>query len=494
VGTSTRRDERVGLVVLAAGAGTRMRSLVPKPLHTVAGVPMVARVLRAGEGARPDNRVLVVGPETTDLTQWLDCADEIVTVVQDSPRGTGDAAQRALGALPQVDRLVILYSDHPLLEPSTVAKLLDGLRESGARVAILTATVQDAAGYGRVVRDGDRRPVGIAERRDDDAGMRTGPTEINAGLMALDAHWARRMLPRLHPSGATGELYLTDLVSIAVTEAENSAQWPVTTVAGEPDDALGVNDRAELSRAEARAWERKRQRLMREGVTMRLPETIAIDEDVQIGGDTVILPYSQLSGATIVGSGCVIGPSAVIVGCRLGDRVIVRSSTVENSVIADDADVGPYSHVRAGSEIGPRAHVGNFAEIKNARLASGVKVGHFSYIGDAAVGEEANIGAGTVTANFDGARKHQTDIGARAFIGSDTILRAPVSVGDDARTGAGSVVTKDVPDGATVVGVPARVVAPRSESRGTKSRRREEEPRHSSTSRLLDFSTAQEEG
>ena len=226
---------------------------------------------------------------------------------------------------------------------------------------------------------------------------------------------------------------------------------------------------------------------------MRLPETIAIDEDVQIGADTVLLPYSQLSGATVVGSACVIGPAAVIVNSRLGDRVIVRSSTVENSAIADDADVGPYSHVRAGSEIGPRSHVGNFAEIKNARLASRVKVGHFSYIGDAAIGEETNIGAGTVTANFDGTHKHQTDIGARAFIGSDTILRAPISVGDDARTGAGSVVTKNVPDGATVVGVPARVVAPRSKSSSTKSRSREEESRHFSTPRLLDSSTPQEE-
>jgi bifunctional UDP-N-acetylglucosamine pyrophosphorylase/glucosamine-1-phosphate N-acetyltransferase len=227
---------------------------------------------------------------------------------------------------------------------------------------------------------------------------------------------------------------------------------------------------------------------------MRLPETIAVDEDVQIGGDTVILPHSQLSGATVVGSDCVIGPSSVVVSSRLGDRVIVRSSTVENSAIADDADVGPYSHVRAGSEIGPRAHVGNFAELKNARLAAGVKVGHFSYIGDAAIGEEANIGAGTVTANFDGARKHQTDIGARAFIGSDTILRAPIRIGDDARTGAGSVVTRNVPDGATVVGVPARLIATQSKSSDTKSSSREEEPRHSSTSRLHDFPTSEEEG
>jgi bifunctional UDP-N-acetylglucosamine pyrophosphorylase/glucosamine-1-phosphate N-acetyltransferase len=460
VGISPRQDERVGLVVLAAGTGTRMCSLIPKPLHTVAGIPMVARVLRAGNGARPDARVLVVGRQVPDLARRLDPPDDILTLVQDPPRGTADAVKRALSALPEVDRLVVLYCDHPLLEPATVVKLLAGLRASGARVAILTAIVEDPAGYGRIVRDADGRPVGIAERRDDDAGMRIGPTEINAGLMALDAHWARGALDQVHPSGATGELYLTDLVSIAVAAADCHQPWPVTAVAGELDDALGVNDRADLSRAETRAWQRKRQRLMQEGVTMRLPETIIIDEDVRVGGDTVILPHSQLSGATVVGSGCVIGPSAVIVGSRIGDRVIVRSSTVEDSEIADDADVGPYSHVRAGSEIGPRAHVGNFAEIKNALLASGVKVGHFSYIGDAAIGEETNIGAGTVTANFDGTRKHQTDIGARAFIGSDTILRAPISIGDDARTGAGSVVTKDVPNGATVVGVPARLITP----------------------------------
>ena len=445
--------------MLAAGAGTRMRSLLPKPMHTVAGVPMVARVLRAGDGARPDARVLVVGPQFADLAGRLESSDGIVTVIQDRPCGTGDAVKHALTALPEVDRLVVLYSDHPLLEPSTVAKLLEGLRASGAKAAVLTAILDDPAGYGRIVRDADRRPLGIAERRDDDAGMRVGPTEINAGLMALDAHWARQALHQIQPSGATGELYLTDLVSIAVAGAQDSEPWPVAAVTGEPDDALGVNDRADLERAESRAWERKRQRLMREGVTMRLPETIVIDEDVRVGGDTVILPNSHITGTTVIGTGCVIGPSAVIVGSRLGDRVIVHSSTVEDSTIADDADVGPYSHVRAGSEIGPRAHVGNFAEIKNAHLASGVKVGHFSYIGDAAVGAETNIGAGTVTANFDGARKHRTDIGARAFIGSDTILRAPINVGDDARTGAGSVVTRNVPDGATVVGVPARLIA-----------------------------------
>jgi len=389
---------------------------------------MVSRVLRAGQGARPDSVVLVVGRETLDLARRVDSELDIITAVQDPPRGTGDAVKCALAALRDVDWLVVLYSDHPLLELSTVAKLLEGVRGSGARMAILTATLPDPAAYGRILRDGGQRPVGIAERRDDDASMRIGPTEINAGQMALDAHWARRALDQVRPSGATGEVYLTDLVPIAIAEAQDDAPWPVAVVWGSPDDAMGVNDRVDLAHAESRAWERKRQRLMREGVTIRLPETIAIDEDVEIGGDTVILPHSQLSGGTVVGSGCVIGPSAVIVNSRLGDRVIVRSSTIEHSVIAEDADVGPYSHVRAGSEIGPRAHVGNFAEIKNARLGPGVKMGHFSYIGDAAIGEETNIGAGTVTANFDGARKHQTSIGARRIVSLPMKARAPTTV------------------------------------------------------------------
>ena len=419
---------------------------------------MVERVIRAGYGARPDDLVLVVSPETAGPVAELALAAGAGTIVQDPPRGTGDAVRIGLATLPDADCLVVLYSDHPLLQPASVARLLDGHRESGANLTVLTATLPDPAGYGRILRDEHGRLVGIAERRDDDASRRTGPTEVNSGMMALDAHWARKSLVRVQPSEATGELYLTDLVAIAVAEARGDVPWPVATVTGNPDDALGVNDRLDLTRAESRVWERKRETLMRSGITMRLPETITIDEDVSVAADTVILPNTQLLGKTSIGSGCVIGPSAVIENSRLGDRVIVRSSTIEDSEIADDTDVGPYSHLRAGTQIGPHAHIGNFAEIKNARLAAGVKVGHFSYIGDASIGEDTNVGAGTVTANFDGARKHTTDIGARAFIGSDTVLRAPVRVGDDSRTGAGSVVTKDVPDGATVVGVPARVV------------------------------------
>jgi bifunctional UDP-N-acetylglucosamine pyrophosphorylase/glucosamine-1-phosphate N-acetyltransferase len=333
----------------------------------------------------------------------------------------------------------------------------------------LGATLVDPAGYGRIVRDDVGRPLAIAEQRDDDPAKRSGPTEINSGMMALDAHWARAALRHLRPSSATGELYLTELLSLAAAEAADAAPWPVAVVAGSADDALGVNDRIDLARAESRAWERKRERLMRAGVTMRLPETIVIDEDVRVGADSVILPHSQLLSATVVGEGCLIGPAAVLHNARIGNRVIVRSSTITDSQVADDSDVGPYAHLRGGSEIGPRSHIGNFAELKNARLDASVKVGHFSYLGDASIGEETNIGAGTVTANFDGVDKHRTEIGARAFIGSDSILRAPIRIGENARTGAGSVVTKDVAAGATVVGVPARVVrrGPAASNRST---------------------------
>ena len=458
MGTSEPSEERLALIVLAAGAGTRMRSATPKPLHPVAGIPMVERVLRAGAAAHPDRTAIVVSPETAPIVRHLPGAGKILSVLQNPARGTGDAVRLALATLPDVDRAIVLYSDHPLLEPRTITRLLDGARSSRARVTVLSVLLSDAAGFGRIVRDGAGRVTRIVERKDDDPVRRQGLTEINSGMMVLDARWALPVLESLPPSPATGEIYLTEIVNAATHGAAPGEPWPVAAITGEPDDAIGVNDRLDLALAESRAWERKRGRLMRAGVTMRLPETITIDEDVIVGPDTVILPHSALLGETVIGEACVIGPAAVIENSRLGDRVIVRSSTVEDSRIADETDVGPYAHLRGGSEIGPRVHIGNFAELKNARLAAGVKVGHFSYIGDATLGAETNVGAGTITANFDGRNKHRTEIGARAFIGSDTILRAPVRLGDGARTGAGSVVTKDVPAGATVVGVPARIV------------------------------------
>jgi bifunctional UDP-N-acetylglucosamine pyrophosphorylase/glucosamine-1-phosphate N-acetyltransferase len=464
---SATGGDGVALVLLAAGQGTRMRSALPKPLHPVAGLPMVSHVLRAGAGARPDRTVLVVGRETRDLVDRLGADPPPASVLQDPPLGTGDAVRRALDAVGDAAWIVVLYADHPLLTAAAVERLVSGARAARARVTVLTALLPDAAAYGRIDRDPDGHPTRIVERKEDEPARRVGPTEINSGMMVLDAAWARDALARLRPSTASGEYYLTDLVALAVADGVGpSGAWPVATVAAEAEVALGVNDRVELAAADAVARDRIRRRLMLAGVTLVGPETIFVDEGVTVGAETTILPFSCLSGGTVVGAGCTIGPHAVVVDSRIGDGVVVQSSTVEASTIADGADVGPYAHLRAGTEIGPRVHVGNYAELKNARLAEGVKVGHFCYLGDVTIGAETNIGAGTVVANFDGARKHQTEIGADAFIGSDTVLRAPVRVGDRARTGAGSVVTRDVPDDALAIGVPARIRGQRDKGKG----------------------------
>ena len=453
----------VAVVVLAAGHGTRMRSTVPKPLHPVAGLPMVLHVLRAAEGAAPAVTALVVAPGLDGLAARLGLAETVRTVVQDPPLGTGHALRCTLPALGEAAWIVALFVDHPLLTAAVVHELAGGALASRARVTSLTCRLPAAGAYGRIVRDDRGRPVRIVERKDDVEAERAGPAEINSGMMVLDAAWARTALPRLQPSPATGEFYMTDLVALAVADGPTpDGAWPVATVEAEPAVSLGINDRAQLAEADRFARDRIRRRLMLGGVTLVGPETIFVDEDVVVGPDTTLLPHTILRGATVIGPRCVVGPHAVIDDGRLAADVIVRSSTIEQSSIESGSDVGPYAHLRGGTEIGPRVHIGNYAELKNARLAADVKVGHFSYLGDATVGANANIGAGTVTANFDGVHKHRTEIGANAFVGSDTILRAPVRVGDGATTGAGSVLTKDVPDGATAVGVPARVVRTRS--------------------------------
>ncbi|HEX5497888.1 MAG TPA: bifunctional UDP-N-acetylglucosamine diphosphorylase/glucosamine-1-phosphate N-acetyltransferase GlmU [Thermomicrobiales bacterium] len=457
-GTATPADDAVAVVILAAGAGSRMRSALPKPLHPVAGLPMAAHVVDAAAGAAPGRTILVVGPQTRDLAARLGLADDLITVVQETPRGTGDAVRVALPAVGDARCVVVLYADHPLLEAKTVASLVETARTSGARATILTTTLDDAAGYGRIARDAAGNVTRIVERADDDLALRAGRVEINSGMMALDADWARAALASLAPSPATGEFYLTDLVARAVSEHAAGAAWPVATVEGPDDVARGVNDRIELAEADGRLRRRIRDTLMRAGVSFVGPQTSFIDARVGIGPDTTIHPFTIVAAGTTIGAGCEIGPHAVIRGSRIGDGVTLRGATLDGAIVGAGADVGPYSHLRPGSTLGERVHIGNYVEVKNSRLGDDAKSGHFSYLGDADIGPGANIGAGTITANYDGERKHPTVIGARAFIGSDTILRAPVTIGDDARTGAGSVVTKDVPAGATAVGVPARIV------------------------------------
>ncbi|MFM8594461.1 MAG: bifunctional UDP-N-acetylglucosamine diphosphorylase/glucosamine-1-phosphate N-acetyltransferase GlmU, partial [Chloroflexota bacterium] len=425
-----------------------MRSSTPKPLHPIAGIPMVTHVIRAASTVEPEAMVVVVSPDLVDIAQRLDMVGRITTAVQEQPLGTGDAMRAALPVIGGAEWLLVFFADHPRLDGETVRLLLDGAVASRAKVTVLTSVVGRATQYGRIDRDDEGRVLRIVESKDDDPSTRTGAVEINSGMMAIDAAWAKAALPHLSPSSTTGEFYLTELIELAVSGSRRPDEpWPVSTVQAEPHVALGINDRVELAAADAAIRQGIRERLMRSGVTLIGPETVFIDEDVTIGADTTVMPFTVLTGATAIGRECVIGPSATIIGSEIGDRVQVRASTIEFSVIGEGSDCGPYAHVRAGTVLAPGVHIGNFAEIKNSELAESVKVGHFSYVGDATVGARTNIGAGTVTANYDGQAKHRTVIGKDAFIGSDTILRAPVSVGDGARTGAGSVVTEDVAPG-----------------------------------------------
>jgi bifunctional UDP-N-acetylglucosamine pyrophosphorylase/glucosamine-1-phosphate N-acetyltransferase len=301
----------------------------------------------------------------------------------------------------------------------------------------------------------------IVEAKNDVASARHGRTEINSGIMVLEAEWARGALERLPVDQVTGEYLLTDLVAMAAAEHRPGEAWPIATVEAPETVSIGINDRVQQAEADTIVREQTRERLMLAGVSMIGPETIFIDEQVQIGADTVLLPGTILLGDTVIGSGCRIGPHTVLDHAQIGDDVTITSSTIEHSRMEDGSNAGPYAHIRGGSIVGEDVHIGNFAELKNTTMGRGAKSGHFSYLGDATIGDRVNIGAGSITANYDGVQKHQTVIGEDVFIGSDTVLVAPVTVEQDARTGAGSVVTRDVAAGTTVVGVPARPIASR---------------------------------
>ena len=455
--TTTRLGlDNVAVAVLAAGRGTRMKSGTPKHLHSVGGIPIVERVIRAGLAVEPDQLVAVVSPVLADLPAILGMSGAFTTTIQTIADGTAGAVRCALEALQPCRWLISLLGDSPLLTGDTVAVLLAGARRSGAKVTVLTCDLPDASTYGRIERNDAGDPVGIIELKNDDPLFRQGRTEINSGIMVLDAAWATGVLARMTRNETTNEFLLTDLVAIAVEERAAGEPWPVSTVAAVPDIALGVNDRRDLMAADAAARRLTRDRLLDTGVTIIGGESVVVDETVTVGPDTVLMPFTVITGKTTIGSGCTIGPGTVLHDAVIADRVTVRSSTVTASSIGEDSDVGPYAHVRAGCRIGSRVHIGTSAELKNSVVGDDSKSGHFSYLGDATLGRDVNIGAGTITANFDGEMKHVTTIGDRAFIGSDTVLVAPVTVGQGAATGAGSVVTRNVEPGSTVIGVPAR--------------------------------------
>jgi bifunctional UDP-N-acetylglucosamine pyrophosphorylase / glucosamine-1-phosphate N-acetyltransferase len=445
---------RIGVVILAAGEGTRMRSSTPKVLHALCGRPLIEHVIETARQVGAKETVLVLSPELIDRFR-ASYGEAFGYAAQAERLGTGHALQQARPLLEgAVDQVLVLYGADPLMRVESIRGLLAKLEQPGVVGAITTFVADEPTGYGRILRDANADVIGIVEERDASPEQRL-IAEVNQGVVVYQAEWLWAHLDRLQPSPVKGEYYLTDLVAMAVEE--HGAGSIDSFVLADPTEAWGVNDRYDLAQAEAVMRERILMQLMRDGVTITNPAHTYVDAGVAVGRDTVLLPGTMLMGMTTIGEGCVIGPNSVIEDSAIGNHCRVKGSYLERAVMEDGSDIGPLSHLRPGAHLGPGVHVGNFAEINRSSLGAGAKMGHFSYIGDAQVGEKVNIGAGTITANYDGRNKHATSIGARAFIGSDTILRAPVVIGEEARTGAGSVVTKDVPDGALAVGVPARI-------------------------------------
>ena len=436
-------------IVLAAGLGTRMRSQTPKVLHLVAGKPLLAHVLDTvrGAGARP---VIVLSKESEPARAIV--GDGAVVALQEPPRGTGDAVRVALGAIPDAaGEAFIVYGDSPLLRSATLRALTDLRAKRGAPLALLSGLVGTANAYGRVVRDASGDVARVVEARlATPEEKRLG--ESNLGAYAVDLAWLRKAVPRLRPN-ETGEVFLTDLVALAVADGARVAAY----CTDDPDEGMGVNTRVELAAAEDVVRRRIRDRHMLAGVTFHDPGSSLVDADVEIAPDAVIEHGSILEGHTRIGSGTRVGPYAIVRDTTIGERCRVEAAVLEGATLEDDVEIGPYSHLRPGAHLEQGVEMGNFGEVKKARLGKGTKMHHFSYIGDALVGQRVNIGAGTITLNYDGVRKHRTEIGDDAFIGSDSMLRAPIKIGARAVTGAGSVVTKDVPDDMLAVGVPARI-------------------------------------
>jgi bifunctional UDP-N-acetylglucosamine pyrophosphorylase/glucosamine-1-phosphate N-acetyltransferase len=438
-------------IIMAAGQGTRMRSRLPKVAHPLAGRPIVRHVVEAARGAGIDNCVVVVGAGEDADSVRAAAGNDVRFATQAEQLGTGHAVECARGAAGDAEFVLILNGDVPLVLPETLRRLAAAVAGGAVDLALLTALVPVEA-YGVLDLAPDMRVAAITETKAAEGIERDGLRYINAGQYAVRASWLWSRLDRIGPA-ANGERYLTALAAIAHAEG-NSA---VAIAADDPAEVRGINDRVQLAEAEASMRDRIRRAHMLAGVTIIDPASTFIDAGVEIGSDTVIEPNTHLRGATLIGEACTIGPSTIVEGSTIGARCVVRQSTIESSVLDDGVDMGPYSHLRPGTRLGAGVHIGNFAEVKASRLGARTKMGHFSYIGDADVGEDVNIGAGTITANYDGTSKHRTVIGDRAFIGSDTMLVAPVTIGCDARTSAGAVVTKDVPDAMIAIGAPARL-------------------------------------
>jgi bifunctional UDP-N-acetylglucosamine pyrophosphorylase/glucosamine-1-phosphate N-acetyltransferase len=443
---------KVTAILLAAGQGTRMKSKLPKVLHPVAGQPMIWHALQAIQQATTEKPVVVVGHGAEAVTKYL--ADSAQTVLQEPQLGTGHAVMQAESVLKgNADLVVVCYSDMPLLRGETLKRLVEMQKTNKGPISMLTVMADEPRGFGRIVRKADGTVEAIVEEY-----VATPEQlqikELNVGGYCFEAAWLWDALKRIPKNPKKGEYYLTDAIELAVHDG-----LPVQAlIMDDLQETIGVNTRVHLSEVETVMRRRINHEHMLNGVTIMDPASVYIEASVKIGMDTVLMPNTHLYGTTQIGEGNVIGPNSIIRDTKVGDGCKVLASVLEGAVLENDVDMGPFARLRKGAHLGNHVHMGNFGEVKDSYLADGVKMGHFSYIGNAKIGSNTNIGAGTITCNYDGEKKHTTEIGEDVFIGSDTMLVAPLKIGAGARTGAGSVVTKNIPEDTLVVGMPARAV------------------------------------
>ena len=433
-------------MILAGGSGTRMRSAVPKLAHALCGRPLLHWPIAAAREAGAAAIVLVVPPG--DALAGVLPAD-VRTAVQPQPRGTADAVACAAAELERDGVVIVLAGDVPLIEPALLRELEQAHAAAGAAATMVTAVAADPRGYGRVVRDGAGAVLRVAETKvpGDASEEELAIDEVNTGVYAFDGGALLDALEQVGADNAQGERYLPEVLEVLARAGARVA----TLAAPDPAALAGVNDRAELASVRAEAQRRIHHRHMLAGVTIVQPASTTIDVAVTIGEDTVIEPCSQLLGSSAVGAGATVGPHTTLIDARLGDRVSAVRSHLVRCELREDASVGPFAYLRPDALLREGAKIGTFVEVKNSDIGAGAKVPHLSYVGDADIGEQTNLGAGSITANYDGTHKHRTKIGARVHGGVDTAFVAPVTIGDDAWTAAGSVITADVPPGALAI-------------------------------------------
>jgi len=440
---------RTASIILAAGQGTRMHSKLPKVLHLVAGKPMLWYAIQAVRALVDLPPAIVVGYQAEAVQSAIN--EDALFVLQEQQLGTGHAVKCARSALEgRADTLLVTFADMPLLRSESLARLVRMHQESGSPVTMTSFIGDEARGFGRVVRDAAGKVTAIVEQAvatPEQLKIR----EYNVSAYCFDAEWLWGALDQV-PVSPKGEYYLTDVVGMAVEQG-----YPVESmILEDASEGVGLNNRVHLATVEKLMRARINEKWMLAGVTLVDPDATYIEVEVMIGKDTVIQPNTHLRGKSTIGEDCEIGPDTTVIDSVVGSHVRLVASVLEGAQVHDHVTMGPYCHLRKGAVLQEGVHLGNFGEVKDSVLGPGTKMGHFSYIGNATIGENVNIGAGTITCNYDGETKHPTEIGDDVFIGSDTMLVAPVKIGDRSKTGAGSVVTRDVPQDTLVMGVPAK--------------------------------------